>query len=129
MRGAHQEAAGGEIAQAMATEPKDKLTGDRAIKVAFEELCHPEPSRRYEAAILLGNPEKWLDATRTPEIMRRLLPLLDDANWHVRYYVAVALGELGYADAIEVLVRHVNDPDARVSNAIQKAIAVLRAGI
>ena len=70
-----------------------------------DDLSANEPSRRYEAAILIGNCEEMLATPRTRELLEMLYPLLQDPHNHVRYYAIEAIGRFMEKGSIHYLMR------------------------
>ena len=101
---------------------------DITLEDAFRELAGEEAGRRYEAAIILGDPKMWLGLDPTPEIARRLAPLLNDENWEVRYYSAEALGKLCYSESIPFLEKIETDVNANVRKAARIALENIARG-
>lgn len=68
-------------------------------------------------------------AGREPALSSRLVPLLDASDHYVRVAAATALGGLGQPSAIAALERRkAVEPESRVVNAIDAALAKLRGG-
>jgi HEAT repeat protein len=103
-------------------EAKQELATFKATAVGelIAELTHAEPSRRWEAAAMLGR----LGAADC----RPMLELaLCDAHYRVRRHAALSLGQLGDAAAIEALLTRVGDPHHVARRAVVESLGKLGA--
>jgi aminopeptidase N len=103
-------------------------THDTSVVTVAERFlgpATPRATRRQALTVLMG--AAMAAGGRAPDVARRIEPLLADEDGFVRESAATALGGLGQASAIPYLERRrAVEPDGRVLQAIDRALAALR---
>lgn len=96
-----------------------KEIGHRAPELLYKLFKDKDPDIRKFSLDLIADIKKGFDASK-------IIPLLKDSNGNVRAAAAHALGELGYRQAIPVLIESLKDEEWVVFYVLQ-ALAQLKA--